>query len=78
MYPKMKYAPQGGAVVVANETEERALGLGWTDTAPAVEVVESTPAAGDASEETSPEALEAAEAPKKKGKKAAKEVADNA
>lgn len=31
----MKYAPTGGAVMVQNATEERALGPGWMDTAPA-------------------------------------------
>jgi hypothetical protein len=30
----MKYAPNGGAVMVHNRTEELALGLGWTDTDP--------------------------------------------
>lgn len=33
-YPKKKYAPTGGMVVVANETEERALGPGWSDNDP--------------------------------------------
>jgi|GEM_PF-5304034 len=33
-YPKCKYAPNGGMVVVANETEERALGPGWSDNNP--------------------------------------------
>jgi hypothetical protein len=30
-FPKMKYAPNGGAVMVHNATEERALGPFWTD-----------------------------------------------
>jgi hypothetical protein len=34
-FPKMKYAPSGGAVMVANATEERALGPFWTDMPPA-------------------------------------------
>ena len=33
-YPKRKYAPSGGSVTVANATEERALGLGWSDNDP--------------------------------------------
>ncbi|HEY1533772.1 MAG TPA: hypothetical protein VGF76_07125 [Polyangiaceae bacterium] len=30
-FPKMKYAPNGGAVMVHNATEERALVPFWTD-----------------------------------------------
>ena len=33
-YPKRKYSSSGGSVTVANATEERALGLGWSDNAP--------------------------------------------
>ena len=33
-YPKRKYAPSGGSVTVETATEERALGLGWSDNAP--------------------------------------------
>lgn len=44
-FPKMKYAPTGGAVMVQNRTEELALGPGWTDTAPAEPQVDPDPEA---------------------------------
>jgi hypothetical protein len=51
-FPKRKFAPNGGSVTVTNATEERALGLGWSDndpapdmaTFPSEEAEEKTPA----------------------------------
>jgi hypothetical protein len=33
-YPKKKYAPMGGAVMVHSKAEEDKLGAGWTDHEP--------------------------------------------
>jgi len=33
-YPKRKFAPSGGSVVVHNATEEKALGIAWTNSDP--------------------------------------------
>ena len=40
-YPKHKYAPTGGSVLVTDHAHERMLGEGWSDNPPApVEVVD--------------------------------------
>lgn len=47
-FPKTKYAPSGGSVVVDNATEERALGPGWSDNPQAPAAADENPPAAPA------------------------------